>query len=228
MSRPHPLARRPLLLGLSGLSLAALPRVGHAASPVTERSFKVYRKGRDIGRVQLLLRSENGGLAVGTRWSIAVKVAFVTVYRYSQTADDRWQNDRLVASAVRTNDNGNVTAVTISKAGEGLLVEGPAGRISLSADALTDGCFWNRRITQVTALIDSQHGDYVPTQVSGPVAEAVPVGGRPVMAERFTFVSTPAKDGSARGGRVWYDANDRWIRSEIDTRGERLLLEADA
>ena len=50
-------------------------------------------------------------LQVTSRLDLAVKVAFITVYRYEQSGEDDWQNDMLVQTRIGTNDDGKDTLV---------------------------------------------------------------------------------------------------------------------
>ena len=52
------------------------------------------------------VRAAGTGLQVTSRLDLAVKVAFITAYRYEQTGEDEWRDDVLVRTRIQTNDDG--------------------------------------------------------------------------------------------------------------------------
>jgi hypothetical protein len=210
-------------------ALAALPPLPTRAREVlpADLVFDVLRKGRRIGSHEVRFRADpgGGGFTAGTTIDLAVKIAFVTAYRYRQDAADRWRDGRLVASDVSTDDDGERTAVRVRE-GEGgaLLVEGPRGGYAAEPGTMTDLSFWNVAITRSSHLIDGQHGELMPVRVAPPVDDAVEIAGRDLPAARYAITTNQAAVGTAREGQVWYDRDGRWIRTVYRTRGELFTL----
>ena len=88
--------RRLLLAGGGGLvcALAGLrpAAAGELPKGAVNRTFEIFRKGERIGRNRVVFRPTGSGFEVATEIDIAVKMAFITAYRYRQEANDRWQN----------------------------------------------------------------------------------------------------------------------------------------
>ena len=85
---------------------AATPGRRQAPAPGPwARSSSSARDGSPIGRHGLRF-TPTGPAAVEIDIELAVKVAFVTVYRYRHVNRELWEGDRLVSFSSRTDDNG--------------------------------------------------------------------------------------------------------------------------
>lgn len=220
--------RRRLLrsAGLGAAALALGPRHGAAAAGLpADRTFDVIRKGSRIGEARIRFRPDGeDGLLVTTTWDLAVKLVGVTVYAYRQRGEDRWRGGRLVASDIATEDDGKKTRVRLSEEGGRLKVEGPKGGYATDPGTMTDLCFWNRKITEQTRLIDGQNADLGEVKVGEGAADTIKVRGATVRATRYHFVGKPSDSGKGRDGDIWYDEAGRWVHGEMNTRGESLTI----
>jgi len=68
--------------------------------------FAVLRNGDQIGTHTIELRRNGPETLAKQSTFIEVKIAFITAYRFEQSASERWVNNRLVAMDSVTNDNG--------------------------------------------------------------------------------------------------------------------------
>lgn len=220
--RPHLMTRREALIATGGLTWAvAFPRSGAAEAGLTDRTFAVHRQGQRIGTHRVRFAEADGGQRVTTEVELAVKIAFVTAFRYEQKAVESWQDGMLVAAEVRTNDDGDKTRVVCEQVDDELKVTGPKGDFTVDLGTMTDLSFWNIAITRQRQLIDVKDGDItkVRTTVDG-VADTVEVGGEAIQAQRFEIVVS-----AKRSGRIWYDAQGAWVKAQLKTRGELLDYE---
>jgi len=103
--RPNaPTGLRSILLA-AAIFLAAGGTGG--AEPVTEDlSFEVWRDGESIGTHALRFTRDGDRLFVDIEVALAVKVLFVTAYRYEQQRREVWKDGRLVAFRSKTHDDG--------------------------------------------------------------------------------------------------------------------------
>ena len=106
-------------------------------------------------------------MKVTSQIDLRVKVAFITVYSYQQTANDDWENGVLVRTRIQTNDDGKETLVQAEARDGQLAVQGPSGSSTTQLGAMTDISFWNQAITQGPALVDSQTAELIKIQVEG-------------------------------------------------------------
>jgi hypothetical protein len=97
-------------------------------------AFAILRGDSPIGTQRLAFARTGDTLTVDITTDIAVKVAFVTVYRYSQVTQQVWKGGRLESLDVRTDDNGKTRRVQARATPAGIEVDGPQGRIVAPAD----------------------------------------------------------------------------------------------
>ncbi len=225
---PFPATRRQAvaLLG-GGLAASFAQGAGRAMAAATttppDMLFDVYRNGDRIGSHEMRFKADAGGLAVSSRVELAVKMAFITVYRYQQTGQDEWRDGVLVGTRIETDDNGKKSLV-VAKSEQGkLAVQGPTGAYETDFGPMTDLSFWNDGITKAPPVIDSQTAELITMAVQPGSSETIQVLGQPVDTRRYTMAAT-----KGRSGTVWYDATGKLVKAIVITRGETLGYELTA
>jgi Domain of unknown function (DUF6134) len=224
-TRPRAVATRRQAVALvgGGIVAGALGRAVPAGSLPSDLTFDIFRKGSRIGTHTVRFAAAGGGERVTSRVELAVKMAFVTLYRYEQTGEDEWRDGVLVRTRIRTNDDGQDFLVEAEAEGGALAISGAAGRYEATLGTMTDLNFWNEAITRQARLIDSQNGELVQVAVRPEPSEAIPVLGRAVQARRFAMTGT-----KGRSGTVWYDPDGRLVKAVVVTRGTTLGYELAA
>lgn len=209
--------RRKFLVAAAASALAA--RYAHAAAVFQDMTFKVMRKGEDVGRHSIRFEKQGDFVVVTTAIDIKVKMAFITLASFKQDAVETWQDSLLVKGKSRIIDNNNISDVSLSMEGKELLVDGPKGPLKAPLGTMTDISFWNEDIVRQPMLIDTQTTDLIKlTADSGPIKEMVDMGdGRQVEGVRYELTSS-----KGRSGFVWYDADGRFLRTSFTTRGEKF------
>jgi uncharacterized protein DUF6134 len=178
--------------------------------------FRALRHGSPIGEHRVAFRPDGNRLRVETRVDIAVKVLFVTAFRFTHEAEEVWESDRLVSVKSTTDDNGSLLQVSGNAVADGFRIIGDEGPFLASAHLLTTNALWNERIVRETRLIDVQHGGEIGL-VTKPLGDAqvdTPEG--PVRASRHQMI-TPYYAGS-----VYYDSDGRWVKGLIELKGQRV------
>jgi hypothetical protein len=122
--------RRGLLLAAPGLLLARQARAERA--PLR---FTIHREGRAIGTHRVSFEQAGASLTARTEVDIAVKVAGITMFRFTHRFTESWVADRLVAARSRRDRNGTVMEMSARAEGGALLVQGPEGQVRLPAEA---------------------------------------------------------------------------------------------
>lgn len=210
-------SRRGAIAGGCGAVVAQLLAAAAVHAAPRDLRFEILMGGRKIGEHGLRFAATAQGHRVASEIDIAVKIAFVTAYRYVQTGEDVWQDAMLATTRITTADNGERTRVTAEMQGERLVVTGPAGVYALPPGAMTDLAFWSEAITRQPRLIDSQNGELVTVAVTADGTERVQISGTEVQARRFALAGS-----RNRSGLVWYDDGGRLVRAEVRTRGRTL------
>ena len=211
--------RKAIALAGSGMVAIGLGSRAAAAAPA-DIHLNVSRKGSPIGTHVIRFSQTGSTLKVTSQIDLRVKVAFITVYSYQQTADDDWENDVLVRTRIQTNDDGKETLVQAEARDGQLAVQGPAGSATTQLGAMTDISFWNQAITKGPALVDSQTAELIKIQVEGGAKERIMVRGQAVEALHFSMTGTKGRSGS-----VWYDDAGSLVKAVVTTRGETLEYE---
>ena len=158
------LDRRRMLTAVGGGALA-MTFAGTAWSMPANQVFNVSRKGSVIGTHAIEFAGDAANLKVANRIKLAVKIAFVTAYRYEQIGEDEWKDDVLVRTRIKTNDDGENTLVVAESKDGKLAVQGPNGSSMAPLGAMTDISFWNHAITRGAPVIDSQSGDLIDIKI---------------------------------------------------------------
>jgi hypothetical protein len=209
-----------LVVGAAGWWLApGLVRPGFGAVPAVPASvaFDVYRDGGKIGFHRIDFAPAGAGFAVDVAIELDVKLAFVTLYHYRQEGHDLWQDGILTRTRVHTDDNGEVSTLQAEAQDGRLAVAGAAGACTVPLGTMTDLCFWNEAIVRSQEVVDAQTGEVAPLRSEAGPRETIEADGRSIVASRYAVVGT-----KGRTGTIWYDANGRWVKATITTRGETL------
>ena len=209
--------RRTLLVTAAGACLAA--RAARADGVFENVTFKVFRKGEDIGRHAIRFEPDGTATKVTTTIDIKVKMAFITLASFQQEAVETWKDGRPLEGKSRITDDGKVSDMTFSTSGSDLLVQGPKGRIKAPGGTMTDISFWNEDIVRQPVVIDTQTTDLIRmSSEGGGRKEMVDLGGgRRVEGTRYELTGS-----QGRSGFVWYDAAGRFLRTSFTTRGEQF------
>lgn len=90
-------------------ALGSLPE----ALPADPVVFDVLRDGDKIGEHRLLFEHEQDTLKVSVETDMAVKFAFLTLFRYEHKRIERWRDGELESLAGMTNDDGQEYEISI-------------------------------------------------------------------------------------------------------------------
>jgi hypothetical protein len=209
-------SRRMAMGGLAALGLCLTDKGGSARQSRPDLLFRVLRKGSEIGTHRVAFTPTSSGFDVDVAIELVVKVAFITVFRYRQTAHDSWQGGNLVAADYTTDDDGRQTSVHVRETHGRLRIDGAAGRREAPLGTMTDLSFWNESIIDAPRLVDSQTGELGIMRTEARRRERVTIKGRHVEAKRYSVSGS-----HDRGGHVWY-VDGQWVKASFITRGEAL------
>ena len=204
--------------GLAGAVSPSLPAIAAALATAARPSdlrFAVMRGRSKIGVHTVEFRDRPDGLAVHTVIDLAVKVVFITVFRYQHECQDVWVSGQLLSLRSRTIENGKRYAVEATAEPGGIRVVGPGGPLVVGSRLLTSNSLWNSLLVDQQRLIDAQYGREIGLVVHRRGTEALGLAGTErVVTDRFQIL-TPHY-----GGLLWYDATGRWVKGSFEIRGE--------
>lgn len=215
--------RRRLLIGSFGLLVGNVAAAADLVpSGVDGYRFKVLRRGRDIGRHTVDLQQTGDRLLVVTEIDLAVRIAFVTAFRFGHSSNEIWENGRLTGLSGNTNENGTRFRVSGQPGPAGFRVEGPAGPTVVSDDMLTSNTLWSPRFVERSTLINAQQGGEIGLSAVAEGQDSITVRGRTVATRRYNIV-TPLG-----AGQIWYDSADHWVQARLEADGERVDYELES
>jgi hypothetical protein len=195
--------------------LLALATVPPAFAGTGTWNFRVLLDGREIGHHSYQLRPDGGGVELRSEARFDVRLLFISAYRYRHDAIERWQDGCLRGLESETVTNGERVAVSARDVGGRLSVERP-GATDTHAGCIFSFAYWDPRILEATALLNSQTGELVPVMVERLGTEPMTVQGRELPTTRHRITGTGLQID------LWY-ADRRWVALEALTEGGRRL-----
>ena len=211
-TRPRPFVLFAALLVITGLTVSAGSSL--AEEPMV---FDVLRDGDKIGEHRLDFERQDSTLKVSVETDLAVKFAFLTLFRYEHKRVERWRGGELESLAGMTNDDGQEYEVsfvrkqghysrTINGAEEE--INGPVAIDSLwSKDLLTGGKLFSAANDKVYRVRSNLLG-----------LETIEVNGGPVEAEHYKLSGEVDRD-------LWYGPSGELLRVEYQSdEGESFVF----
>jgi hypothetical protein len=194
---------RTLFLALSILIVAA-----GARAETRTLEFDVLREGAPIGTHRVTIAEADGETRVEIAIDLAVRFAFLTVYRYTHRARETWRDGRLTSLDAQTDDNGERTQVQARAVAGGVAVEGSGGAYLAAADT-TPTSYWNRDKVARDRLLDTQSGKLIDVATTRLTADASGATWRISGDLEADLAYGPAGDWTslafvARGARIVY------------------------
>ena len=178
----------------------------------------VTRDREPIGTHSFSFVRDGGRFHVDTRVEIAVKFAFLTVYRMLKTSRETWEGDYVVAYDATIDDNGTVTTVTMRPDGKDLVIDGPAGRVKAPLGTMISG-YWSERTVGRKLLVDSSDGVLRRVSVAKGERETLRAGGSEIAVRRYRMTGDLTRE-------LWYGTDGRLVRMrEIARDGSVIVTE---
>ncbi|MBL0929389.1 MAG: hypothetical protein IBJ15_04615 [Alphaproteobacteria bacterium] len=181
-----------------------------AAPPTLE--FDVLRDGAPIGKHRVTIERDGTETRATIEIDMAVRLAFVTVYRYTHRSTELWREGRLVSLDARTDDNGTRTQVSARATDAGLATDGSGGRYDAPAETVPTS-YWNREKVMRSPLLDTQSGKLIDVSAMALAADANGTRYRLAGDLEADLVYGPGGDWTglsfaARGARIDYVRRD--------------------
>jgi len=201
-----------LYLILTALLIASVD-VSHAAIVPDSGllNFAVVRDGDQIGTYVLSFRQTNDRIDVTVKTRIAVKIAYITVYRFDHDGHETWQNGRLVQMETKTHDDGTDHKLQVLPDGTGKLRVIGDGKEMTARPDVVPASLWNPAFIRTNALMDSLVGKPLDIRIADRGEETVTVKGKSVKARHYSMTGELARE-------LWYDEN--WVLVHMTLKGK--------
>lgn len=197
------------ILTVAFLSLGAI--AAQAEAPIT---LTVVRKGDDIGTHVINFEKKGDTLKVTTTTRIAVKVLFVTAYKFTFDCTETWKAGKLVALDDHTNDNGDKHAVSVAQKDGKLVLTVDGKAQDIPADTMT-GSWWNEKLTGRKELLDVLTGKIESVTIKKVGSEKVKVAGADVAADHYEVTGGLQRN-------LWYKADGTLVRQTVVKKGDLI------
>lgn len=210
--------RNPIAGALS-LALIAAAGFSAVAGPLIPETGKldyvVNRDGDQIGTHVITFRRKGERLLVDTNVDVAVKLAFITLYRFAKRAREVWKDGRVVGYRVTVNDNGNIIEASAKANGTKLLLDGPNGKAVAPLGTMVSG-YWSIDTVTQKALIDSEEGRLRPVEFKGGEEQTIDIKGRSFKARYYRLTGALVRE-------VWYDAKGLLLKMRAIARDGSVI-----
>lgn len=174
-----------------------------AATRAETLHFDVLRGGNSIGTHVIAIDHQGPATSVDIATNVAVKVAFVTAYRFTHEGHERWQGDSLAALSSVTNDDGKKHELSV-KAANGVFAVHADGR---DAEVMPRGLgsLWRASLVAGGPLLNTLDGSLMTVDIRDAGAETVETAKGPVPARHLTIRGDLVRD-------VWYDPDGLLVK----------------
>jgi Domain of unknown function (DUF6134) len=191
------------------LVAAALIGVGLAAGsaqalPAGPLDFTVLRDGSTVGTHHIDIRKSGDETRVDVATEVAVKLAFITLYRFEHQGHEVWKDGRLVRIDSRTNDDGTDKSLHGALNGKGLEIEGSA-RKYVAEPTILPASLWNPDIVRQGRLLNTLDGRQMRVSVKAAGEETVDVRGKQIPARHYLLTGELERE-------LWFDREGTLVR----------------
>lgn len=167
-------------------------------------NFIVLRNGDAVGRHDMLFRNDPDGLKIDIQTNVAVKIAFITAYRFEHEGHEVWQNGRLTRLWSKTNDDGTKHVLDVTAGGQDLAIMAD-GKDTERAAVSIPASLWNEHILQQKSILNTLDGTRMNISVADLGNEGVPVQGGMIQARHYAISGDLQRE-------LWYDANNVLVK----------------
>lgn len=181
--------------------LNATAPLGFAAVPGINRlDFTVTREGKVVGHDVIEFDRAGSTLRVKVQTEVAVKVAFITVYRFTHQSEEIWRDDRLESLSSHTDDDGTPHELVVHAEAAKLEIDGDKKHSVASVDIIP-ASLWNVGIVKSHAILNTLDGSQMTVQVRDLGTESIEAWGQRVQARHYVLTGDLERE-------LWYDATD--------------------
>jgi len=172
--------------------------------------FTVLREGEDVGTYQIHFQRNGDALDVDVKTRIAVKIAFITVFRYEHDAHEVWRGDKLVSMETKTNDDGEDHSLVATANGNGELKIVGDGKELTAKGSMIPASLWNATFLETKELLNSQVGTALAIDVAFKGEEPITVKGKSIRAKHYSMTGALERE-------LWYDSD--WVLVKMAFKG---------
>jgi hypothetical protein len=174
--------------------------------------FRILRNGDVVGDHYIEFKQSSGNLAISISMGGLVKVAGITVFRYTVKATEYWQDGVFQGVDSAVNNNGTPLEIHAERIANGYSVYSTLVPRYVAPPNLLPLTYWNKAMLNGMILNISTGHSYPPI-VHSPGWNALPTANAGLLtAQRFDVTGKLHLS-------VWYDQNHTWSGLEFQRMG---------
>jgi hypothetical protein len=203
---------------IRALTFALICLVSSVTTMAAEQEwrFRVFLDDKEIGTHDYRLRQNDGQWQLRSEASFEYRLLFVKLYDYQHENVENWSGDCLTGIESRTDANGKPFWVSGELRDDRFVLSGSSGELELPPCTMSFA-YWKPEFLQQQQLINTQNGEVVDVQVSGPEQVELEVRGKIQPAWRYELQA------GEMNIELWYSDELEWLALESDARGGRRL-----
>lgn len=167
--------------------------------------FTVFREGEEIGTHQIDFLQKDEILEVNVKTRIAVKIAFITVFRFVHDGHEVWRDNRLVSIETKTNDDGDDHSLSAKVNASGDLQVLGDGENRTVKGSVIPASLWNSTFLESKELLNSLIGTELAIDVVFKGEEPIEVQGKMVNAKHYSMTGEFERE-------LWYDEDQVLVK----------------
>lgn len=168
-----------------------------------EYTLDIRREGSVIGQHVITFQQNDARWQVGIASEMAIKLAFIPVFRFTYRSDETWTDGRLTTLMADTDDDGERTWVSGVAQGDALKISGSGGDWIAPRGSFATS-HWQRPAIGPGVVINTLTGKRNDVVVTDQGEETVQTGAGPIRARRLNYAGELELDS-------WYEADGRWL-----------------
>jgi len=205
------------LVVANGLAVAT-PALAAAIPESRRLDFTVLRDGDPVGHDILEFVQSGDQLKVQVKTNVAVKIAFVTVYRFEHQSTEIWQGGRLAQLVSRTNDDGTGHILDVRADSDNLRINGD-NQMSIARRDIVPASLWNEDIVNGPVALNTLDGTKMAIAVQDLGMESVMVRGHAIQAHHYAITGQLQRE-------LWYDARGVLVQVRFKAKDKSEVLYA--
>lgn len=185
-------------------------------------NYTVLRDGKTIGTHAITIDQNGSETRVGVETDIAVKVLFVTAYKFKHSSQEMWSGGQLVSITSTTDDDGIDKTLNAHVEGDRITIDssvkGQERRQHAGIGALP-ASLWNVATVKQSALLNTLDGQIMDITVEDLGAENVDAGGASLSAHHYSITGELTRE-------LWFDGQGRLVRMRFPDKTNSEIIYA--
>ncbi len=172
--------------------------------------FDVFRKGSPVGTHEVTFHRDGEDIIADTRFEVSIKIFVIPVYSYLYTSNERWRDGKLISLTAKTNDNGDISNLQVTRENGALMLTGSGGEFTAPGN-LYPTTHWNSDVIGSTQVINTITGKINDVELQNRGTSTVITKHGELQANHFAYQGDLTTE-------VWYDSAGKWVKMRFPSK----------